>query len=84
MMYVKLSLQGHECPALIDFGASDNFISESLVKTLHLTVRDLTQPCDVRAANGERMPCRHCVVVRAKLGELRFSLTLRVAPQTSE
>ena len=26
------------------------------------------------------MPCHHYVVVRATLGELRFTLTLRVAP----
>ena len=80
MMYVKLCLQGTECPALIDSGASGNFISEGFVRQLNLRVRDLTQPCDIRAANGELMPCKHCAIVRARLGELPFSLTLRVVP----
>ena len=26
------------------------------------------------------MPCKHCVIVRARLGELPFTLTLRVVP----
>ena len=32
MMYVKLYIQTVECVALIDSGASDNFISASLVR----------------------------------------------------
>ena len=84
MVYVKLYLQGTECPALIDSGVSDNFISEGLVRQLNLRVRDLTQPCDVRAANGELMPCRHCVIVRARLGELPFTLPSELSPQTYE
>ena len=54
-----------ECPALVDSGASDNFISQSLVRYLQLKVKDLPAPCSIRAAT---------------LGELRFTLTLRVVP----
>ena len=80
MMYVTLHIQTVECTALIDSGASDNFISASLVKYLRLQLRNLPTPCHIRAANGGLMPCSHYVVVRATLGEIRFTLTLRVVP----
>ena len=66
--------------ALIDSGASDNFISASLVAYLRLRVKTLPTPCNIRAANGGLMHCTHYVVVRASLGELRFTLTPRVVP----
>ena len=66
--------------ALIDSGASYNFISASLVAYLRLRVKNLPTPCHIRAANGGLMHCTHYVVVRASLGELRFTLTPRVVP----
>ena len=51
-MYVKLTILTCECPALVDSGASDNFISASLVRLLELPVKDLPSPCSIRAANG--------------------------------
>ena len=80
MMYVKLYIQTVECVALSDPGASDNFISASLVRYLRLQVRNLPTPCHIRTANSGLMPYTHYVVVRATLGELRFTLTLRVVP----
>ena len=72
MMYVPLYIQMVECVALIDSGATDNFISGNLVRDLRLRIRNLPTPCHIRAAIGGLMPCTHYVVLRATLGELRF------------
>ena len=72
MMYVKLYIQTAECVALIDSGASDNFISVNLVRYLRLQVRNLPMPFHIRAANSKLMPCTHYVVVRATVGSFVF------------
>ena len=65
-------------PALVDSGASDNFIDSGLVSSLRLSPLPLAVPTKIRSANGHLMDCDTYVVELAVLGSLLFRISLRV------
>ena len=84
MFYLPTSLHGFPCSALLDSGASDNFISDSLVTQLNLHRHQLHINIHFRTANGERLPCTHYVRVRLFLPTFSFRVCFRIAPITPQ
>ena len=79
MLCVQLRFGEVTFPALVDSGASDNFIDSDLVLSLQLP---LAVPTKIRSANGHLMDCDSYVVVLAVLGSLRFRISMRVVSST--
>ena len=68
MMYVQLHIQTVECVALIDSGASENFISAHLVRFPRLQVRNLSTPCHLHVQSPvPALITRRCFPLRATL-----------------
>jgi len=84
MFYLPTSLHGFPCSALLDSGASDNFISDSLVTQLNLHRHPLHINLHFRTANGERLPCTHYVRARLFLPTFSFRVCFRIAPITPQ
>ena len=84
MFYLPTSLHGLPCSALLDSGASDNFISDSLVTQLNLHRHPLHINLHFRTANGERLPCTHYVRARLFLPTFSFRVCFRIAPITPQ
>ena len=73
-----LTIGGRHLPALVDSGASENFIGGPLARSLALECLTIAQPTKVRAANGQFMECTSYVCAFAALGRLKFRVCLRV------
>ena len=65
MMYVQISIGKVTMPALVDSGASSNFIDQSVADTPKLKLLYLQVPTNIRTANGHLMECVSCAVVPA-------------------
>ena len=52
LLVLELTVNGIPCRALIDSGASRNFISTSFTRSNHVTLQKLPHPLRVRLANG--------------------------------
>ena len=78
MLYVQIGIGKVTMPALVDSGASSNFIDQGVADTLKLKLLPLKVPTKIPSANGHLMECVSYAVVPARLGSLRFQLCLRV------
>ena len=66
--------------ALIDSGASANFISERVASELQLR-RHKSNSCQpFTIANGDNVPCTQFVHIYIQMSSAKFDLTLRIAP----
>ena len=68
--------------ALLDFGASNSFVSWDVVSVLELRQYPLSQRLTVRVANGEALAVTHSVQLSARLGPMPARLSLRVIKTT--
>ena len=70
----------HDVPlrALIDSGASENFISSDVVSSLSLQAHDLKSPSSLRIADGSVHNVTKFVRVRITFGSLIIPLVLRI------
>ena len=73
---IAVHVDGVECLALLDSGASENFISHVLANSLQLPRHKLRNPFTVKAANGEliRVKTFARLSVYVDTFVLRFSL----------
>ena len=55
MLYVQISIWKVTMPALVDSGASSNFIDQGVAGTLKLKLLPLKVPTKIRSANGHLM-----------------------------
>ena len=80
LLYVPLTVQGLPVRALLDSGASDNFISERLVNHLSLPRHPLHTPLQVQLANGSSVVISNHVRTYINLGGLKIRLLMKVVP----
>jgi len=84
MFYVDLKTGRATMRALLDSGASMNFISERVANELRLKRHRLHAGQTILAATVEQIPCTHFVHVYAQLGDMKFYINLRIAPMHPE
>ena len=63
----------HDVITMVDSGAARNFMSTKAAKQLRLKLRAVRQQFAVTIANEDRIPIRHFVIAKLRLGE-RFTL----------
>ena len=80
LMYIPLQIHGLPVRALLDSGASDNFISEWLVSHLNLTRYPLPHALRVDMADGSSLSLTSMVRPYLHLGSLKLRLFLKVVP----
>ncbi|MGV0951482.1 MAG: dUTP diphosphatase, partial [Azonexus sp.] len=64
--------------ALLDSGASDSFISETVVAKAHYKRLPLKTPMQVRVANGQVLDVTHYVRLNGNIGSVSIRLFLRI------
>ena len=82
MFYIDLRIGKAIVRALIDSGASSNFISEHVALELNLRRHKLHDGQTFKVANGDTVHCTQFVHVYATMHTVNFYLNLRVAPCT--
>jgi hypothetical protein len=80
LLFLPFMVNNRVVHALLDSGASDCFISETLVAELRLPRKRLKQPMSVRVASGTSLSVDYGVRVAAMLGKMSVRLFLRVLP----
>ena len=78
LLFLPLNIAGLSCPALLDSGASDNFISTNMVKHLHLVPKLLREPGTLTVANGAQLEITHFIRTHVSVGTLRTRLFFRI------
>ena len=84
LFLVPTQVKSQNCSALIDSGATEDFISTRLVTRLQLPTHPLTNPIHVRAANGSILSVDKFVRLRIKLGKFQLRINFRVVGMLSE
>ena len=80
MFYIDLQIGKAIVRALIDSGASSNFISEHVAHELHLRRHNMHDGQTFKVANWDTVHCTQFVLVYAQMHRVKFYLNLRVAP----
>ena len=80
--YFSAEILGMRMTALLDCGASENFIAEKVAVDLGCRTPTLRTPLHVRIANGNRLLCTKFVRLRMPLSLWRKRLTFWVIPST--
>ena len=80
MFYVELQTGPGIVNALIDSGASENFISDRVARELCLKRHRLHEGQTFTAASGDAIPWTEFVHVHVTMHTIRFYMNLRVAP----
>ena len=81
-LYFPADVLGRRVTALLDCGASENCIAESLAMSLVCGLHTLRTPLTVRIANGDQLKCTQFVRIRPGLTTWRTRLTFYVIPST--
>ena len=84
MFYVDLKTGRVTIRALLDSGASMNFISEMVANELRLKRHRLHAGQTFLAATGQQIPCTHYVHVYTQMGDIKFYINLRIASMRPE
>ena len=71
-------IQGCECIALLDSGATDNFVARSLSDRLSCRKRPLRHPFGVKVANGQVLLVEQYLRVSLHFKEVSLRMSLRV------
>ena len=79
---VPVVAQGRECIALLDSGATDNFISLEFSEKLPCRSRPLRHPFLVRVANGEILRVDKYLRVQIHFATVSIRMSLRIIPMT--
>ena len=80
MFYIELLFGKIPVQALLDSGASMNFISERVASELRLRRHKLHAGQTIVAATGENIACAHFTHVYVQMGVLKFYVNLRIIP----
>ena len=78
LVCIPVSIHHVPLRALIDSGASENFISSDVVSSLSLQAHDLKCPSSLRIADGSVHNVTKFVLVRITFGSLIIPLVLRI------
>ena len=81
-LYFSAEILGMRMTALLDCGASENFIAEKVAMSLGCRSHTLRTPLHVRIANGDRLLCTEFVRLRMSLSSWRKRLTFWIIPST--
>ena len=76
LLHLQLRIGDRTLPALLDSGASDNFIDGAIARDLDHELLPLNHPTKVLAANGQFMDCVSHVSVPVALDSMKFCLCL--------
>ncbi len=77
-MYVPVQLHGVDFRALIDSGASDNFISSGICDHLRLSRHPLKEPLTMQLADGSYTSVGSYTRPHLKIGELKLRMVLKI------
>ena len=80
--YFPAEILGAKFVALLDCGASENFMADTLARILGCRFHPLKTPLNVRLANGTRLSCTSFVRVRLHIHTWRTRLSFWVIPST--
>ncbi len=78
LMYVPVQLHGVDFRALIDSGASDNFISSGICDHLRLSRHPLKEPLTMQLADGSYTSVGSYTRPHLKIGELKLRMVLKI------
>ena len=79
-LFLRTQLLDLTVSAMLDCGASENFMALDLVRTLGYQMHHLRKPLVVRIADGSRMSCEMFVRARVRIGTWRTRLSFYVFP----
>ena len=80
MFYIELFFGKIPVQALLDSGASMNFIPERVASELRFRRHKLHAGQTIVAATGENIACTHFTHVYVQMGVLKFYVNLRIVP----
>ena len=78
--FFRAKLREREVHALADTGASENFLSEELVRALGLCTHQRKTPLWIKIANGEKMRCDQFARVSVRIGTWRTRMAFVILP----
>ena len=84
LFHIPVKILGLRTSALIDSGASDNFISSKLVRMIACPIHKLKQNFSVYLGDGSPMVVDSFVRIRVSLGTLVLRMCLRVLDMSPE
>ena len=78
LFYLRALIHRQKFKALIDSGASNNFISQRIIHQLNLQTNPLKHQLTVKSADGTTLSCNSYTSLKLKLSNLQIRITLRI------